>query len=134
MFATAVVAAPVQIGPWSVESLEDDHSFSALGSMVSVGKVTGQASGSLPNLLVIGCDADPQKKFEVTIKTPKEKFHVLPAGAEPEFLAYLYFDDAVPPSEQTWVMYNNGPFIGTAMPAANNADLFAELATTKTLK
>lgn len=134
MGVAAAHAGPVQKGPWIVESLADDHSFSALGSMVSIGKVIDQPAGNLPNLLVIGCDADPAKKYEITVKTPKEKFHVLPAGAEPEFTVYLYFDDQTPPLEQVWVMYNNGPFIGAALPQAQNADLLAALSKAKKLK
>lgn len=133
LLCSATATAGVQeIGGWQVESLSDDFSFSALGSMVTVARGFDRAAGTPPNLLIVGCDADPDKGHQITAKMPREGFHVIPQGGELEIDVSARFDTDLP-LEGRWLLYNNGPFLGAEVPREEHKTLVAALAKATTL-
>lgn len=130
--SSAAAAAVEEIGPWTVESLSDDHSFSALGSMVAVERGFDRAAGRAPTLLIVGCDSDPAIGHAITVKTAREGFHVKPSGQSVEITVSPSFDDALP-LEQRWSLFNSGPWIGLDAPVEDQAAWLALLARSQRL-
>jgi hypothetical protein len=130
---SSALAVAQEIGPWSVHSESDNFSFSALGSMLTLERGFDRDAGVMPQILIIGCDADPEKRFEIEAWVRPDGFYIIEADGEPEVTVHASFDGGTV-IEQRWILYHTGPFIGSAAPYEVNDTWFSALASASTLQ